>query len=152
MCSWSCCTSIHTDTVGNERFRAMTAMYFRAAHAVVVGFDLTRRESLDECDSWVADVRARGVPGCVVAAVGNKSDLVDAREVLPWDARAHFGAFEPPVPYFETSARTGAGVDALFDAVARNALRQFPDVLTAPNENTSTEFAVPVESGECIVC
>ena len=35
------------DTAGQERFRTITNSYYRGAHAIVIVFDLTKRESYE---------------------------------------------------------------------------------------------------------
>ena len=109
---------MYTDTARPERYHALAPMYYRNAQAVIVGFDVTKRCTFEGCDSWIQKLRTN-VPDCVVVAVGNKIDLVDSREVSTKEARAHFETMNPPVPFFETSAKTGEGVNELFDSVTR---------------------------------
>ena len=136
-----------TDTAGPERYHVLAPMYYRGAQAAFVGFDVTRRETMDTCDRWIEELRTN-VPDCVVVAVGNKIDLVDKRVISTEEARALFEEMNPPVPYFETSAKTGEGVNELFDAVTRmligqnNENKEVPDV----GENQTPQ------DGGCIVC
>ena len=122
-------------------------MWTRDAQAAIVGFDVTERHSLEVCDRWIEEMHAK-YPECVVVAVGNKIDLLDRREVSTEEARAHFETMNPPVPYFETSAKTGEGVNELFDAVTRmiigrnNENKEDPDV---DEDQTS-------QNGQCIIC
>ena len=129
-------TQKNTDTAGPERFRFMAPMYYRNAQAVIVGFDVTRRETMNACDRWVEELRTN-VPDCVVVAVGNKIDLAERREISTEEARAHFE--EKGVPYFETSAKTGEGVNELFDAVVRMVIERITkrNVDAVNNENMS---------------
>ena len=68
----------------------------------------------------------------IVIASGNKSDLTTEREVPADEARQHFASMNPPIPYFEVSAKTGAGVNEVFEYAARLAKQRF---LVADNEN-----------------
>ena len=52
----------------------------------------------------------------MIVAVGNKIDLVDERKISTEEAREHFRSMDPPIPYFEISAKTGKGVNKLFES------------------------------------
>lgn len=148
-----------TDLPGAERFRGLAPMYWRGAHAVVVGFDVTRMKGMASCDDWVAQLHGKDEPARVVVAVGNKSDLVDAREISTEEARAHFEAMNPSVRYFETSARTGEGVDELFEAVLVMVAESNPAALTVnANVNDKSEAraahapARRKKGNKCVIC
>lgn len=125
-------------------------MYYRNAQAVIVGFDVTERYTFEGCDSWIQELRANA-PDCVVVAVGNKIDLVDSRDVSKEEAHAHFETMNPPVPYFETSAKTGEGVNELFDAVTRMIIER--NAFTVNNNENIEESGMRTSKGEkCIIC
>ena len=115
-------------------------IYYRNAHAIVVGFDVTQRSTLETCDYWIKELRQKGEPQRAIIAVGNKIDLADRREVSTEEARAHFEAMRPPIPYFETSAKTGEGVDEVFQALARIAVEGAASFDNFNNNNDNTRF------------
>lgn len=51
-------------------------------------FDLTKRESLPKCKSWLATARESTNVQIPVLLIGNKSDRVDEREVGPQEVEA----------------------------------------------------------------
>ena len=125
---------MHTDTVGQEKYRAMAPMLYRNAHVAALGFDVTHRDSMDACDYWAREIRGSGVE-CLLVAVGNKIDLAHERQISTEEARAHFE--EKGVPYFETSAKTGEGVNEFFEAMVRLALeRHLPSLMADVNNNS----------------
>lgn len=147
---------MNTDTAGPERFRNFSSSYIRGAQAIIVGFDVTNQDTMNTCDFWISKIKEQEGLDCVVVAVGNKIDLVDEREVSTKGARAHFEEMDPPIPYFETSAKTGEGVNELFESVARMVLSRF-------NENTEKKeqeprFDLKIEEaeeeggGKCVIC
>eukprot|EP01063_Lacrimia_lanifica_P026553 TRINITY_DN359_c0_g1_i1.p1 TRINITY_DN359_c0_g1~~TRINITY_DN359_c0_g1_i1.p1 ORF type:complete len:215 (+),score=73.50 TRINITY_DN359_c0_g1_i1:244-888(+) len=103
------------DTAGQERFKCLIPSYIRDSRVAVVVFDVTCRESFNDVDAWVDSVRTERGDDIVVAVVGNKIDR-DDREIAAAEGAAKadsLGAL-----YFETSAKAGTGVTALFDKVA----------------------------------
>ena len=77
------------DTVGMERCKALSALSFRGAHAIVGVYDITDRNSYDDALDWIA--RAQRVCGTIdpyIILVGNKVDLAEtARAVTIDEAR-----------------------------------------------------------------
>ncbi|CAG5867058.1 unnamed protein product [Menidia menidia] len=109
------------DTAGQERFRSLTTAFFRDAMGFLLMFDLTSQQSFLNVRNWMSQLQANAYcenPDIVL--VGNKADLADQREVQEKQAKeladkygqvyfSHTGF--RVIPYFETSAATGADVD-----------------------------------------
>ena len=104
------------DTAGQERFRSLIPSYIRDSSAAVVVYDVTSRPSFTATARWVEEVRAERGGDVVVALVGNKSDLVDKRQVSIEEGAAR--AAELGALFIETSAKAGFNVSALFKKVA----------------------------------
>jgi Ras-related protein Rab-5C len=98
-------------------------MYYRKAGAAIVMYELTSAHSFDRLRDWVRELADNGPPDIVVACVGNKADLVadDASRDVP-RADAETFARDEHALYFETSARTGFGVNEVFTALAREVI------------------------------
>ena len=112
----------------------MTPIFYRRAAIVGVGFDVTQSKPLEACDNFIQEVRERE-PNSIIVAVGNKIDLVDEREVTREEAREHFASMNPPVAYFETSAKTGEGVDEFFEGSIRIWIDTRYSSVSATNDN-----------------
>lgn len=104
------------DIMGSHQFRELLKdAFFVNASAVVLVFDVNRPETLYDLPQWyeiVASV-AGAIPTVVLA---NKSDLRGPK-TLSVDSIAAF-CKELRWPWLETSAKTGANVDAAFRRVA----------------------------------
>ena len=100
------------DTAGQERFKALTQSYFRNAEGVMLAFDVTKSESYDNLKDWIVSIK-KNLEGknifLPLIIVGNKIDMEESREVEKESAEQF--ATENNYKYFETSAKTGEGVD-----------------------------------------
>ena len=111
------------DTAGQERFRAITPSILRNAEGVIIVFDVTSKESFENIKEWINTLKinvgdnANSIP---VIIVGNKIDKEDEREIEKNDALKF--AEDNKYKYFETSAKTGEGVDDAFRDMAKQIL------------------------------
>jgi Ras-related protein Rab-6A len=104
------------DTAGQERFRSLIPSYIRDSSVAVIVYDVTSRQSFLNIQRWVEEVRAERGSDVIIVLVGNKTDLIDRRQVTieEGDAKAR----ELGVMFIETSAKAGFNVKALFRKVA----------------------------------
>jgi len=109
------------DTAGQERFHSLAPMYYRNAQAAVVVYDITKSASLTKAQSWIKELQRQASPGIIIALAGNKADLADeedgGRQVSFEEGKEY--AQETGALFFETSAKTGAGVQELFTEIAK---------------------------------
>lgn len=110
------------DTAGQERFRTVTSTLYRGVHGILICFDLTNRETLDDVASrWLVEMQSNGIAKCPMVLVGNKCDLVNEIEVTQDDVRRFvtsnaqiLDSLCAAFPYFEVSAKTGKNIDVAF--------------------------------------
>jgi small GTP-binding protein len=100
------------DTAGQEQYRALGPVYYRNAAAALVVFDISNRTSFENISDWIKSFRNVSADSATVIIVGNKCDRTD-RAVSPEDAK--LWARNNDAVYIETSAKTGQGVDVVFD-------------------------------------
>ncbi|XP_067890282.1 ras-related protein Rab-20 [Heterodontus francisci] len=62
---------------GREQFHGLGSMYCRGAAAVILTYDVTNRQSLQELEDRFLTLTDTAQPDCIFAVVGNKSDLTD---------------------------------------------------------------------------
>jgi small GTP-binding protein len=104
------------DTAGAERYRALMPMYVRLADVILLVFDLSAADSLDALVDYWYPSTAQVAPLATRVVVGNKMDLVTA---VSDDAISAVRDTVHAEAYMQTSARTGQGLDLLFEQVAR---------------------------------
>jgi small GTP-binding protein len=122
------------DTAGQEQYISLASLYYRNADIALLVFDLTHRESFLCLERWATEVRERAPARTELVLIGNKCDLEDERAVRFEEIskfRERIGAAE----YFETSAKTGNGIDRLFHSIPK---------LRAPGRDSATAGPIPI--------
>ena len=101
------------DTAGQERFRGLTKNYFRGAHGFIFIYDITNKESFDKLKGWMKDAKEKIENDYKMIIVGNKKDCEDKRQI-DFQTLKEFGEVKQ-INYFEVSAKTGEGIDQIFN-------------------------------------
>ena len=113
------------DTAGQERYKSLTQNYFKNAEGVLLTYDITNSESFDNLKEWISSIK-KNMEGkdifIPVIIIGNKIDMEDSRETSKEDAEKF--AKENNYKYFETSAKTGEGVDDAIRELVIQILKQ----------------------------
>lgn len=104
------------DTAGQERFRSLIPSYIRDSSVAVVVYDVSNRTSFLNTARWIEEVRSERGSDVIVVLVGNKTDLVDKRQVSIEEGDAKAREFN--VMFIETSAKAGFNIKALFRKIA----------------------------------
>ena len=108
------------DTAGQERFKSVSVKNLRYSQAAVVVFDLTVKDSFLKVTDWLKQIRefSDKLP---IALFGNKSDLIDKREVTQEEIDEL--CEKENLIYFETSAKNNTGIKEGFSKVASMAFK-----------------------------
>ena len=121
------------DSAGMERFRALTAAYFRGADVICLLYDITNRESFAKLTNWVHTIRTTTTEEFLFVVIGNKQDLSPAHRQVSEEEAALFAA-SLSAGFFETSAKTFFHVTDVFAFLAKECVKRgikhVPRVLT----------------------
>ncbi|CAL6045705.1 Rab2a [Hexamita inflata] len=109
------------DTAGQEKFRALTPMYYRSAELIFIVFDVSREESFKSVPYWLNEIKDKSKPTAVIILAGNKTDI-ENRAVKSEEAELF--ARQNNILYLDCSAKSGNGVQALFDVGIKIRLSQ----------------------------
>ena len=101
------------DTAGQEKFKSLIPMYIRDANIIIVVYDITSKDSFVHTDHWVNETKDLKREDAIFVLVGNKIDLEDKR-VLETKEAENF-ANEKGFLFYEVSAKTGQGIQELFE-------------------------------------
>ncbi|KAG1335092.1 Ras-related protein Rab7 [Cocos nucifera] len=120
------------DTAGQERFQSLGVAFYRGADCCVLVYDVNVMKSFDNLNNWREEFLIQASPSdpenFPFVVLGNKIDVDggNSRVVSEKKARA-WCASKGNIPYFETSAKEGFNVDAAFECMAKNALKNEPE-------------------------
>ncbi len=103
------------DTGGQEHFNSIRSIYYRGARGAAIVFDLSNQESFEHIPRWVDEIKRETIGDIPILLIGNKSDLINSREVTLEDIYNITRRFN--LLYMETSAKTGAEVSKGFDVL-----------------------------------
>ncbi|KAL1536726.1 Ras-related protein RABH1e [Salvia divinorum] len=104
------------DTAGQERFRSLIPSYIRDSSVAVIAYDVANRQSFLNTSKWIEEVRTERGGDVIIVLVGNKTDLVDKRQVSIEEG--DIKARESGVMFVETSAKAGFNIKPLFRKIA----------------------------------
>jgi len=101
------------DTAGQERFRAISASYYRKAQGVIVVIDITSAKSVSSADRWIQELRKNCSGDICAALLANKADQAWAVPVAVLEDLA----VRYSLPLLQVSAKTGENVGQAFDSL-----------------------------------
>lgn len=103
------------DTAGQERYRAITSAYYRGAVGAFLVYDITKRQSFDNTQRWLRELRNHADANIVIMMAGNKSDLNHLRSVSEKDGQSM--AETEGLSFLETSALEATNVEKAFQTI-----------------------------------
>ena len=109
------------DTAGQEKFRALTQIFYKDAKFAILVYDITQQNSYDELIKfWFNKVKENTASNIILVLAANKSDLAEQEEVNETKAREFaqsIGAI-----FALTSAQNNSGINELFRDVGNKYL------------------------------
>jgi len=122
------------DTAGQERYKSITSAYYKGAKGAFVVYDITRRETFNNVDKWIGDLKISGNEDVFILLIGNKSDLESMRQVPTEEVEKK--AEQLKVAFCETSAFEGKNIEHAFETVVEEVSKK---VLAANESEVRSE-------------
>ncbi|KAL8146084.1 ras-related protein Rab2BV-like [Apium graveolens] len=137
------------DTAGQERYRAITSAYYRGAVGAFIVYDITKRQTFDNVQRWLRELRDHADSNIVLMMAGNKSDLKHLRAVAEQDGQAL--AEKEGLSFLETSALEAQNIEQAFQTVLteiyhimnKKALAAEEAAATLPGQGTTININDP---------
>ncbi|NWX57912.1 RAB17 protein, partial [Promerops cafer] len=120
------------DTAGQEKYQSVCHLYYRDAHAALLVYDITKKETLGRAKMWLEELEKRFLPNeIVIVLVGNKTDLAAEREVTTEEGKEF--AQTKGLLFMETSAKSNHQVNDVFMAIVQELLRREKENASKPS-------------------
>ncbi|KAK1396794.1 RAB GTPase-like [Heracleum sosnowskyi] len=137
------------DTAGQERYRAITSAYYRGAVGAFIVYDITKRQTFDNVQRWLRELRDHADSNIVLMMAGNKSDLKHLRAVAEQDGQTL--AEKEGLSFLETSALEALNIEQAFQTVLteiyhimnKKALAAEQSAATLPGQGTTININDP---------
>ncbi len=120
------------DTAGQEKYKSITSHHYRKAVGALLVFDVTRKDTFNNCINWYKELKNNTQSDCIICLVGNKCDLIEdfpnRRDVSTEEAKEF--ALKNNTLYFETSAKSNNNVTECFEELLQqiyNTRRKIPN-------------------------
>ncbi len=107
-----------SNTLGQERNRALSSSYYLGAHGVFLVYDTTSRATFDRVGYWIEEVRKaneKNEETSVIMLIGNRCDLAHQKEVGFGVAKSF--SEDNGLLLFEVSAKDGTNADLALGAM-----------------------------------
>lgn len=125
------------DTAGQERYQGLTKSFYKYGNGIILTYDVTNRESFNNLKKWIDSIMNFKKENATIIIVGNKIDL--SRQVSKEDAVEL--ARRNRYKYFETSAKTGKGVNKCFLYLINKIINHQDEEDTIFLENDSSDMS-----------
>jgi small GTP-binding protein len=110
------------DIAGHETFRPLLPAYHKGANGAFFVVDLTRVRSFENISVWYQDLCTNLEEQVPIVFLANKCDL---EHYVDEDYIAETAASVNAIATFTTSAKTGENVQASFDALVQEMVKQY---------------------------
>ena len=114
------------DTPGQERFSAITKIFYKKSQGIILIYDVTNRKTFENVKQFISQIREEVSDNVIIYIVANKIDMEDGRIIDEEEGKKL--AEEFGVPHIETSAKIGINVDETFEDLAERIDKIFGNI------------------------
>ena len=110
------------DTSGQEKYKSLTKFFFKDADSIILGYDVTNRDSFDNIKTFWFDYVKDFSNANLLYLLGNKIDLKERISVSSSEARNY--CKEKNIRYFEISCLTAVGIQEFLDDLTNELIKR----------------------------
>ena len=101
------------DTCGQELYRSLITNFYRNSSLAVMVYAINSKESFDNIEMWLRELRTHSNPDAKVFLIGNKIDLENERKITK-EQGEKFCKDNKINEFMEASAKTGVNAQNIF--------------------------------------
>ena len=102
------------DSSGQERFKKIVISSAKNTNGIFLIYDVTSQKTFDDLQGWIESIeKAKDLKTFPFIIMANKIDLEEKRIISHEQGKAFAASYN--MPYFETSAKTGQGLNEALD-------------------------------------
>ena len=106
------------DTCGQELYRSLITNFYRNSSLAVMVYAINSKESFDNIEMWLRELRTHSNPDAKVFLIGNKIDL-EPQRVVKKEQGEQFCKDNKLNLFMESSAKTGINAQNIFIQAAK---------------------------------
>ena len=114
------------DTAGQDKFRAITRNYYKGARGIILIYDVTNIKSYENIKKWINEIKDEISDKVTIILIGNKIDNVVQRKITKEQGEKLASDYN--VAFFETSAKTGEGINESVLYLVKKIMETDPEV------------------------
>ena len=112
------------DTCGQEEYRSLISSFYKTASLAIIVYSIDNKESFNNLEFWLKDLRNNANPDIIIFVIGNKCDLEDKRQITK-DMAREFCENNEIKFFLETSAKTGFNAQKIFIEASKFLYKQY---------------------------
>lgn len=120
------------DTCGQEAYQSVVSKFYKRAAMAILVYSIDDRNSFENLDTWLKELRDNASPEVKVALVGNKIDLGSQRVVSKEEALQYKQSRNIDL-IFESSAKHGDNSKDIFTESAKMLYKDYVEIYSSSN-------------------
>lgn len=100
------------DTAGQEAYQSISRTYYQDVEVAIIVYDVTNRESFDNINFWLKQLKENNGGEIVTVIAGNKCDMAE-KEVVTEEEERELAESRYAL-HFRTSAKDGTNITNMF--------------------------------------
>ncbi|XP_071942107.1 ras-related protein Rab-8A-like isoform X2 [Antedon mediterranea] len=107
--------------MSGTRCKSVSNVYYRGTGGIMVVYDITNKESFENCQVWLNDIKEKASPDVEIILLGSKCDEDDEKRQVSQEQGQQL-ATEYGIKFMETSAKEAINIEMAFFTLTEDVL------------------------------